>query len=178
VRTAAGSTSGTRPPVDNYFLLSIAEEVGIGASSVLHGDIASMVTVDNGTSAPGQNSSEFGVTIAMADSSGPFDFHLTKKLIELCQENDVRHQRDIFRYYRCDSASAIEAGHDIRTALITFGIDASHGYERIHLDSLLCVARLVTLYADSPVAIQRDARALGSIRGFTSQPTEPAEAAE
>ena len=39
----------------------------------------------------------------------------------------IAFQRDVFRHYRCDSASAIEAGNDIRTALITFGIDASHG---------------------------------------------------
>ena len=31
--------------------------------------------------APGQNSRERGVTIAMADSTGPFDYHLTHKLL-------------------------------------------------------------------------------------------------
>ena len=165
-------------PVDCYFLFSIAEEVGVGASSVLHGDIAAMVTVDNGTTAPGQNSSEFGVTIAMADSSGPFDFHLTKKLVQLSKKHNLRHQRDIFRYYRCDSASAIEAGNDIRTALITFGIDGSHGYERIHLDALISVTKLIGLYTESPVSIRRDAKPLASLKGFTKQPTKPAEAAE
>lgn len=162
-------------PVDLYYLFSIAEEVGVGASSVLHGDIASMITIDNGTSAPGQNSSEFGVTVAMADMAGPFDYHLTQKLLGLCWEFDIRHQRDIFRYYRSDSASAIEAGNDIRTALITFGIDGSHGYERIHVHALRSLAELVTLYAQSEVEITRDAEELGSIEGFPEQPTEPAE---
>ena len=32
-------------------------------------------------------------------------------------------------------ASAIEAGADVRTALTTFGVDASHGWERIHMRS-------------------------------------------
>src|SRR5690606_24232737 len=68
--------SGRRPAVDTYWLFTIAEEVGVGASSILAPDIASMITVDNGTTAPGQNSDEFGVTIAIADQTGPFDFHL------------------------------------------------------------------------------------------------------
>ena len=118
-------------PVDIHFIFTITEEVGSGASSVLLDHVVSMVSIDNGTTAPGQNSSEFGATIAMADQVGPFDYHLTRKLIRLCQENDIRHQRDVFRYYRSDSASALEGGADVRTALITFGIDASHGYERI-----------------------------------------------
>ncbi len=167
-----------RVPVDCYFLFSIAEEVGVGASSVLHGDIASMVSIDNGTTAPGQASSEFGVTVAMADTSGPFDYHLTHKLIDLCEQFDIPFQRDIFRYYRCDSASAIEAGNDIRTALITFGIDASHGYERIHEHSLESLARLVIAYAGSDVLISRDREDMGSIKGFTHQPLAPARDAE
>jgi peptidase M42 family hydrolase len=166
---------GARLPVDTYFLLSIAEEVGVGASSVLHGDVASMVSVDNGTTAPGQGSAEHGVTIAMADSSGPFDYHLTNKLIDLCQEHRIPFQRDIFRYYRCDSASAVEAGNDIRTALITFGIDASHGYERIHASALEAVAQLITAYVTSPVRIQRDRDELASLKGFTQQPTALAD---
>jgi peptidase M42 family hydrolase len=164
-------------PVDVHYLFSIAEEVGVGASSALHGDIASIVSIDNGTTAPGQNSREFGVTVAMADMTGPFDYHLTQKLLRLCAEFDIRHQRDIFRYYRSDGASAIEAGNDIRAALVTFGVDASHGYERIHTHALRSLAELVTLYAQSEVEIKRDAEELGPIADFPTQPTEPAEEA-
>ncbi|NDV87854.1 osmoprotectant NAGGN system M42 family peptidase [Aurantimonas aggregata] len=163
-RTAAAT------PVDIHWLFTIAEEVGVGAASILTPDVASMIAVDNGTSAPGQNSSEFGVTIAMADQSGPFDYHLTKKLVRLCQDEDIRYQKDIFRYYRSDSASAIEAGHDVRTALITFGVDASHGYERIHTHSLRSLAELITAYATSPVEIERDRNIHAGIKGFTRQP--------
>lgn len=162
--------------LDAHWVFTIAEEVGIGASSVLTSDIASIVAVDNGTTAPGQNSSEFGVTIAMADQSGPFDYHLTKKMVRLCQENDIRYQKDIFRHYRSDSASALEAGHDVRNALITFGVDASHGYERIHMNALRSVAELVTAYLSSPVQIERDAHETGSLAGFTTQPMVEAEA--
>ncbi|MCR4267162.1 osmoprotectant NAGGN system M42 family peptidase [Nitratireductor sp. ZSWI3] len=162
-------------PVDTHWLFTIAEEVGVGAASIVTPEIASMVTIDNGTTAPGQNSSEFGVTIAMADQSGPFDYHLTKKLVELCREEDIRYQKDVFRYYRSDSASAIEAGHDVRTALIAFGIDASHGYERIHVHALRSVAELTTAYVASPLEIERDVEEVSDIEGFTEQPTEAAK---
>lgn len=161
--------SGRRPAVDTYWLFTIAEEVGVGASSILAPDIASMITVDNGTTAPGQNSDEFGVTIAMADQTGPFDFHLTRKLVKLARDEDIRFQKDVFRYYRSDSASALEAGADIRTALITFGVDASHGYERIHLHALRSLAELLTAYVLSEVEIERDAEPLTGVEGFTHQ---------
>jgi peptidase M42 family hydrolase len=164
-------------PVDIHFLFTIAEEVGVGASSILRPDVASMVTVDNGTTAPGQNSDEFGVTIAMADQTGPFDYHLTKKLVDLCQRNDIRYQKDVFRYYRSDSASAIEAGADVRTALVTFGVDASHGYERIHLHALRSLSELITAYTTSSVHITRDFNETAQLDGFTRQDTSDARQA-
>ncbi len=161
--------------VDTYFILSITEEIGHGASSILTHDIASMVTVDNGTQAEGQNSREFGATIGMADQTGPFDYHLTQKLIRLCETEEIDFQRDLFRYYRSDSASAIEAGADVRTALVAFGIDASHGYERIHIHALHSVARLIRAYALSRIEINRDSNEVGSLEGFTELPVDPAE---
>lgn len=167
-----------RTEVDTHWLFTIAEEVGVGAAAIVTPDIAAMVTVDNGTTAPGQNSKEFGVTIAMADQTGPFDYHLTKKLVDLCRENDIAFQKDIFRYYRSDSASAIEAGHDVRTALAAFGIDASHGYERIHAHALFSVASLIAAYAASPVRISRDLQEISGREGFTKQPVAQASQPE
>jgi putative aminopeptidase FrvX len=163
-------------PVDIHFIFTITEEVGSGASAVLLENVVAMVSIDNGTTAPGQNSAETGVTIAMADQVGPFDYHLTRKLIRLCEGNRIPHQRDVFRYYRSDSASAIGGGADVRTALITFGIDASHSYERIHMGALEAVAKLTCAYAASPVEIERDVEELADLEGFTSQPTERAPA--
>ncbi|MCC5970300.1 MAG: osmoprotectant NAGGN system M42 family peptidase [Pararhodobacter sp.] len=162
-----------RPPVDTFWLFTIAEEVGHGAASILLPDIASMVAVDNGTTAPGQNSSEFGVTIAMADQTGPFDYHLTRKMVGLCRARGIPMQKDVFRHYRSDSASAIEAGADVRTALVTFGVDASHGYERIHSHALTSLTELLVAYTLSPVEIPRDLQTVTGLSGFTRQPVEP-----
>jgi peptidase M42 family hydrolase len=161
-------------PVDIHFIFTVTEEVGSGASSVLLDHVVAMVSIDNGAAAPGQNSAETGVTIGMADSVGPFDYHLTRKLIRLCESEDIPFQRDVFRYYRSDSASALEGGADVRTALITFGVDASHSYERIHMNALEAIAKLVCAYAASPVEIVRDRKELSDLKGFTTQPTDPA----
>jgi peptidase M42 family hydrolase len=166
--------AGAELPLDCHFLFAISEEVGSGASAILHGDVAELVAVDNGTPAPGQNSTEFDVTIGMADSTGPFDYHLTHLLLRLAAEHNVPHKRDIFRHYRCDAASALEAGNDIRTALVTFGVDASHGYERTHLEGLHQLARLLVVYALSPPAVARDRAELASMEGFPHQPFGPA----
>jgi peptidase M42 family hydrolase len=162
--------SGVKLPVDCHPLFTISEEVGSGASAILHGDVAEMLTLDNGTTAPGQNSSEFGVTICMADMSGPFDYHLSHRMLQICQEYEIRHQRDIFRYYRSDSAAAVEAGNDLRTALATFGVDASHGWERIHWNALESLTHLVTLYLQSRPLYERDRTARGPLPGFPTMP--------
>jgi len=152
---------GIKPSLYSYLLFTISEEVGVGASHVLRGNAAEMVSVDNGTIAPGQNTSEFGATVAMMDSSGPYDIHLTKHLIDICLEKGIEFGRDIFLHYHSDAAAAIEAGNDIRTALICFGLDASHGYERTHLESLVNVATLIAGYLQSPPLFQKDMNVIG-----------------
>jgi putative aminopeptidase FrvX len=160
-------------PVDVHLLFTIFEEVGSGASAVLHQDMAEMVSVENATPAPGQNSSEHDVTIAMMDSHGPFVYHLNQQLLHLAREHGIDHGRDVFRHYRCDAASALEAGNDIRTALLCFGVDGSHGYERTHLRSLELLTRLLTLYLQSEPAIPRDRMELGPSRASPSSTAKP-----
>jgi peptidase M42 family hydrolase len=164
--------SGVELRVDCHPLFTISEEVGSGASAILHGDVAEMLTLDNGTTAPGQNSSEYGVTICMADLAGPFDYHLTRYLIQLCQEFEIECRRDIFKFYRSDSASAVEAGNDLRTALATFGVDASHGWERIHWHALQSLAELVTVYMQSPPLYERDREEIRSGDSVTAKPAD------
>lgn len=162
-------------PVDCHLIFTISEEVGSGSSGTLHGDVAEMVTIDSAPQAPGQHASEFTVNIGMMDSAGPFDYHLTHKLIKLCDEYGIPYRRDVFKYYRSDSASAVDAGNDLRTALACFGVDASHGWERTHVQSLQSLAELLTLYLLSEPTFMRDKEELASLEGFPTQPQEPAE---
>jgi peptidase M42 family hydrolase len=155
--------------LDCHLLFTIFEEVGSGGSAVLHQAVAEMVAVDNAPPAEGQNATEFDATVALKDSSGPFDYHLSHKLLDLANAYGIPHRRDVFTHYRCDAASAVEAGNDIRTALLCFGVDASHGYERTHIDSLVAVAQLIGIYMQSGPVVERDAVELGPIEGFPEQ---------
>lgn len=160
---------GIRLPVDVHPLFTITEEVGSGSSAALHGDIAEMVSLDIAIAAPGQNTDERAVTICLQDMAGPFDYHLSHKLIRLAQEHGIAHRRDVFRFYRSDSAAAVEAGNDIRTALLGFGADASHAQERTHFDSLHALGHLCVGYMASDPVAARDRKSMGSLEGFTKQ---------
>lgn len=161
--------SGISLPVYFHPMFTVTEEVGFGASAILDERISEMIGIDIAIPGTGQNSRERGVTLAIADSSGPFDYHLTRKLLHLCQEHNIDHQRDVFPYYFSDSAAALRAGYDIRHALIGFGADSSHGWERTHLSSLTAIAELMTLYAQNGPVIARDQRMLGPLEGFPHQ---------
>ncbi|HEX6929963.1 MAG TPA: osmoprotectant NAGGN system M42 family peptidase, partial [Gammaproteobacteria bacterium] len=99
----------------------------------------------------------------------PFDYHLTRKLIQLCEQHDIFHTRDVFRFYHSDSASAIEAGNDIRTALACFGTDATHGWERCHMQALESLGRLLVAYMLSEPTFRRDREELAPLEGFSQQ---------
>jgi putative aminopeptidase FrvX len=104
------------------------------------------------------------------DQTGPYDYHLSRKLMRLCNRYDISMETDVFKFYRSDSASAIEAGNDARTALVCLGVDASHGHERIHIDSLCAVADLIALYIQSEPTFNRDKDDLSTLQGFPHQP--------
>jgi peptidase M42 family hydrolase len=157
-------------PVDCHLIFTIFEEVGHGASAAVYGDVAEMIVIDQAPLAPGQNAIENGTTIGMMDQSGPFDYHLSRKLIGICEENRIGYATDVFRFYRSDSASAIEAGNDTRTALVCFGVDGSHGYERTHLASLEAVTRTIVHYVQSEPTFLRDKDDLATLKDFPHQP--------
>lgn len=143
------SDSGIDLPVDCHLVFTNTEEIGTGASAAVDDDVDEMVVIDLAPVGPGQNAIEDGVTICMMDNSGPFDLHVTRKLLDLCKLQGINSARDIYKHYRSDSASAIEAGCDTRTALIGFGVDASHGYERTHISSLMATADLIGCFLQS-----------------------------
>jgi peptidase M42 family hydrolase len=157
-------------PIDCHLIFTIFEEVGSGASAAVYGDVAEMVVIDHAPVAPNQNATEYQATLCMMDQTGPFDYHLNRKLCAMGKAHGIEPIKDLFRFYRSDSASAIEAGNDTRTALVSFGIDGSHGYERTHLSSLMAVAGLIGLYVQSTPTFSRDKDELATLNGFPHQP--------
>lgn len=150
--------SGREPPIDCHPLFTITEETGSGAAAALHWDVSEFVGIDIAPVAPGQQSCEQAATVALQDSGGPYDYHLSRHLLKQAEKHGIPVRRDLFRYYHSDAQSAVAAGHDIRTALLAFGCDATHGYERTHIDGLAALARLICAYLLSPPVFASDAK--------------------
>ena len=149
VMAAAASAvmeSGRRPPRDIHLLVSAHEEVGHGASAGLPLDAEEFLAVDMGVLGKGLGGSETKVTICAADSSGPFNYALTKRLISLAKSNSIPYVVDTFPYYGSDAVAALRAGMDVRHGLIGPGIDASHAMERGHLEGMEAARDLLVAY--------------------------------
>jgi peptidase M42 family hydrolase len=167
--------SGVALPVTCHLLITCTEEIGHGASHGIDPMAAEIVSVDAAVVAPGQQSREDAVCIGMADGVGPFDYHLTRKLISLAAEYEVPLVRDVFDHYRSDLAAALEAGADTRVALVGFGVDATHGHERTHLEGLRHLAELLALYLQSDLVFPDwDVANAGPLSEFPSLAVQPA----
>lgn len=131
-------------------IFTSGEEIGKGANFVKNLD--ELLIVDNAVVGKTQNSLEDKVTICVKDSTGPFDYSFKKHLIEIAKEKNIDYVLDVYKRYGCDSETVLKLGVDVRTALIGPGIDASHSYERTHLDSLIQTFSLMREYLlSSPV---------------------------
>jgi peptidase M42 family hydrolase len=143
----ASVREGVTPAVDFAAIFTVTEEVGTGGARILDDHFAEFIGIDVAPVAPGQTSTETAVTLCAQDTSGPFDRKLLLQLAEACRQHAIPFHTDVFRYYYSDANSAIIAGNDVRHALIAFGTDATHGYERTHMRSLEGLARLLGVYS-------------------------------
>lgn len=123
------------------------EEVGHGCSNIPTVD--ELLAVDMGCIGNDLSATESVVSICAKDSSGPYDYLMTSKLIKLAKENNIKYAVDIYPFYSSDASAALRAGADIKAALIGAGIHASHGMERTHLSGILETLKLIKLYINA-----------------------------
>lgn len=142
--------AGERPAQTTYLHFSNYEEVGHGAASGFPPGLAELVTVDMAAIGETQTSTEHDVTICVKDSGGPYDYGLRCRLEALARNASIPYKLDIYPYYGSDGEAYWRAGGDVRVALVGPGVDASHSYERTHLDALLRTAQLLAEYVRHP----------------------------
>ena len=136
-----------RPKYTINFLISNYEEVGHGAS-YLPEKAFEILAIDMASPGEGQTSTEEAVTICAKDSSGPYDFDMRKRLVEMAKEDGIDYKIDIYNYYGSDASAAVRAGNMVRHGLIGPGVDASHGYERTHKKGILNTLKLLQRYIE------------------------------
>lgn len=138
-------------PHTTHFFISNNEEIGYGGNSNISDKVVEYLAVDMGAMGDDQQTDEYSVSICVKDASGPYHYGFRKSLTNLCEEEDIPYQLDIYPYYGSDASAAMKAGADVRHALIGAGIDASHAYERTHNDSIVATERLVENYLFSKI---------------------------
>jgi len=143
---ASLQTLGLQPSQSTRIHISHYEEVGHGAAAGFPDNLEDLVAVDMAAVGEGQASDEYHVTICAKDSRGPYHAALTDELIRLATAESIPHKVDIYPYYGSDGEAYWRSGGDARVALIGPGVDASHHYERTHIDALTATAQLIAAY--------------------------------
>lgn len=138
--------AGISPARTVYFHISNYEEVGHGASAGIPSDVVELVTVDMAVVGRGQESDEFHVTLCTKDGGGPYHFGLNNKLRALAEKHGIPYKTDVYTFYGSDGEAFWRAGGDVALALIGPGIDASHNYERAHMDGLNATTNWIMAY--------------------------------
>ncbi len=138
--------AGLRPVQRTTILISHFEEVGHGAATGIPAEVKEVLAVDMAAVGPGQNSDEYSVGICVKDSGGPYSLEMKQLLMQLCHGADIPYKLDIYPYYGSDVGPAWRAGADVIAGLVGPGVDASHHYERTHVDSLVATVRLIIEY--------------------------------
>jgi putative aminopeptidase FrvX len=138
--------AGVGPARTVYFLISNYEEVGHGAATGIPSDVVELVTVDMAVVGQGQESDEFNATLCIKDGGGPYHFGLNNKLRALAEKHNIPYKPDVYVFYGSDGEAFWRAGGDVALALIGPGIDASHNYERAHMDGLNATTNWVMAY--------------------------------
>lgn len=134
------------PIQDCYIMISNYEEVGHGGSSGFPENLAELLTIDMAVIGTGQTGAEDSVTICVKDGGGPYHFDMNNKLRRLAEAHDIQYKVDIYVYYASDGTAYWRAGGGAKVGLIGPGVASSHGYERMHKDSLHHSAHLIARY--------------------------------
>ena len=138
--------AGLQPAQRTTLHVSNYEEVGHGAAAGLPDDLAELVVVDMAAVGEGQTSDEYHATLCVKDSGGPYHHGLSQRLREIAEEQQIPYKVDIYPYYRSDGEVYWISGGDVAVALIGPGVDASHNYERTHLQALVATTRWMLAY--------------------------------
>lgn len=139
--------SGKKPDAAFYF--SNYEEVGHGGCSGIPVSAKELLVLDMAVIGDGCTGKEDAVSVCAKDSSGPYDFFMTKKLKELAQKNKINFVTDIYPFYGSDGSAALRAGYDVRVGLIGPGVSASHGVERTHIKGIEQTYKLAKAYIEN-----------------------------
>jgi len=127
-------------------IVSTYEEVGHGAAFIP--EVDEFIAVDMGCIGDDLSCTERMVSVCCKDSSGPYDYGITSRLIALARQHGLAYAADIYPMYGSDVSAALRGGQDLKGGLIGPGVHASHGMERTHRDAIENTLKLLLAYTE------------------------------
>ena len=140
------SDAGLKPKTTTVLHISNYEEVGHGAAAGIPPQVTELISVDMAAVGQGQTSDEFHATLCVKDSGGPYHYDLNRRMQALAEQYEIPYKTDIYPYYGSDGEAFWRAGGDVAVALIGPGVDASHNYERTHMEALVATTKWCQAY--------------------------------
>ena len=142
------SDNGITPKRRVYVHITVYEEVGHGGSASVPAGVTEGLAIDMGCVGSGLMGSEHKVSICAKDSTGPYSYSMTTKLINAAKESGANYAVDVYPFYGSDVEATLRGGYDLRHGLIGAGVFASHGYERSHKDGVEATLKLLAKYLE------------------------------
>jgi putative aminopeptidase FrvX len=133
------------PRQTTHFFISNYEEIGHGLYDIPE-KTSEILALDIGTVGEGHTSDEKSVTILAKDSRTPYDFGFRNRLVELAEKNNIKYNVDVHYRYGSDASLTMLQGVDANFACIGLGVDATHHYERTHIDGIDNNIKLLIAY--------------------------------
>jgi putative aminopeptidase FrvX len=134
-----------KPKSDLYIYFSNYEEIGHGVS-VIPEDLDEFIALDIGLVGADALGDERKVSIAAKDNKTPYDIEVRKGLMRAAEEMDINYTVDVYNRYGSDASAAVLQGFDFKCGCIGPSVDASHHYERTHIDGVIETVRLMIAY--------------------------------
>ena len=102
--------------------------------------------------AEGFASSEHAVTIVSRDGAMPYDREAVLQLKRLAEGEGIPYRIDAYINYASDASVSVKSGKDVRALCFGPGAEATHHYERTHLDAVDATVRLLAAYLQAELA--------------------------
>lgn len=134
-----------KPETDLYVYISNFEEIGHGIS-VFPEDLDEFIALDIGLVGEDALGDEKKVSISAKDNKTPYSLEIRKKMVEICQNKKIGYTVDVYNRYGSDASAAILQGFDFKIACIGPSVEASHHYERTHIEGIIATINLLLEY--------------------------------
>lgn len=128
-----------------HIYISNYEEIGHGIS-VIPSDVREFIALDIGIVTADSLGDEKKVAITVKDFKTIYDVDIRKEMIALCERRGIGYTSDVYNRYGSDASACVLQMADIKIACIGPNVDASHHYERTHVQGIYETMALMAFY--------------------------------